>query len=62
MMDWFIILRDFVAHKCVEEIVNIEEKQGAAMTIPQHGKLPRLNQDMKVSWTAFPVEFTRKCP
>ena len=26
-MDWFIILSDYVAHKCVEEIVNIEEKQ-----------------------------------
>ena len=25
MMDWSIIVANFVAHKCVEEIVNVED-------------------------------------
>lgn len=62
MMDWFIILSDYVAHKCVEEIVNVEEKQGAAMTLHYAWKTTTVKPRYEMSWTAFPVGLTRKYP
>lgn len=52
-------LRFLLSYKLCGVFWNIEEKQGAAMTLHLHGKPPG-EPRYEMSWTAFPVGHTRK--